>query len=109
MQVQVDPNPLTNLKEKARAHWRTYRPQMAENLEEMGQLEEALEAAVEMTTEAVWQMRTATGCSITEAWMEVREMYVILPAESDEVEAERDEVINPVGWIGIVAGMEEDE
>jgi hypothetical protein len=104
----VKPNPLTDLKQTARAHWQKYRPTMVRQLEEMGQLEDALDAAVELTTQEVHQLRTATGCSVFEAWMEVRQNYVILPAEADE-ETGEDEPINPVQWIGIIAGMDEDE
>lgn len=104
----VKPNPLTDLKETARAHWQKYRPMMYQQLEAAGQVENALDAAVELTTQEVHQLRMATGCSVFEAWMEVRQNYVILPAEADE-EMGEGEPINPVQWIGIVAGMDEDE
>jgi hypothetical protein len=76
-------NPLTNLEETIRQHWRTYRPKMWAELEQAGELEERIQTAAERTREAVMRL-TQQGQSLWEAWHAVREEWAILPAEEDE-------------------------
>lgn len=105
-QTMIQPNPLTNLKETIRTHWQEHRPKMVAELKASGQLEEAIAAAERLTVELVYQMVAATGCSIREAWMEVREQHAILPAETDEDEMES-ETVDPLAWIEAAAALEE--
>ncbi len=76
------PNPLTNLDQTIRAHWRKYRPKMCQQLEATGDLERAIQTARRLTEEAVMEL-TGKGTPLYEAWMQVREEWAILPTEED--------------------------
>ncbi len=76
------PNPLTNLDQTIRAHWRKYRPKMCQQLETAGDLDQAIQTAARLTKEAVFEL-TNKGWGLYEAWMEVRQEWAILPTEED--------------------------
>ena len=80
-----EPNPLTNLAAKIRAHWLKHRPKMCAALEAQGKLEGAIEAATELTGEAVLQLvaNSRSKLHLWEAWDMVRQEWAILPSEED--------------------------
>ena len=80
----ISPNPLTDLTpQMVTEHWRAMRPAMVQELEAAQQLETAVQTAIALTEEDVLSLVAATGCTLLEAWMNVRERYVILPSEED--------------------------
>lgn len=81
-------NPLTHLTETTRAHWQKYRPMMYAALEASGNLEVSIAAAVQQTETAIESLMQQHGLSLLEAWEAVREEWILLPAEDDELEEE---------------------
>ena len=91
MNTPVDTNPLTHLAETARTHWAQYRPRLVAELEAAGRLEAALAAAVTQTETAIEGLMIQHGYTLLDAWEAVREEWVLLPAEDDEEDRDREE------------------
>lgn len=70
--------------EQARAHWKEWRPTMYQELKEAGQLEQALQDAANRTAREQDELMD-NGYGFQEAWMIVRNRYLIVsPEEQDE-------------------------
>lgn len=87
-------NPLTNLEQTIRRHWQQHRPRMYQELEQSGQLEQAIQTASALTKEATYQMVYDLGITLYEAWAEVRHQWAILPSEEEQPELGT----NPADW-----------
>ena len=82
--------PLTRYGLMAEKHWREHRPQMVQELETKGRLQEMLLEAQEKTEDEMDTLRrqlmqqglTAQQAH-DQAWEMVREKYILLPAEND--------------------------
>jgi hypothetical protein len=73
----------------AERHWREFRPKMVRELEEKGNLEEALHEAQERTLDELMELETkleadglTTQQARDQAWEVVRERYILLPPEA---------------------------
>ena len=67
-------------KEQAREHWAEFQPTRFRELNETGKLEDALDYAVEQTWREMKSLMDS-GVPAHEAWVMVRENYLILPEE----------------------------
>ncbi|MCK9590149.1 MAG: hypothetical protein WC003_17370 [Terrimicrobiaceae bacterium] len=74
----------------AERHWREFRPRMVRELEETGELEEALHEAQELTLDELMELETkleaqglTTQQARDQAWEVVRERYILLPPEDE--------------------------
>lgn len=74
-------NPLENFNETVAAHWRQFRPRMYKELYDANALADALADAKEQTEQAMYFLQETEGITPYEAWMEVKQMYAILPPE----------------------------
>lgn len=81
-QMRFDP---AFLKDLGCRHWKEFQPTKYRQLKRSGQLEQALEAAVNMTLSAM-EVARAAGYSQWDAWEKNREPHLILPAEDDPEE-----------------------
>ena len=87
----IHANPLTNLKEKIRAHWAEFRPKMYADLQNSGKLESALEAAEAQTVEAVLgAMQPPKPLRLHEAFELFATEWAYLPSEEEQPELGRD-------------------
>jgi hypothetical protein len=75
--------PLDGFALEIREHWRKYRPQIYRQLEQAGNLDQALHEASERTGEAFASL-VEDGTEPIQAWEAVREEWAFLPAESDQ-------------------------
>ena len=81
--------PLTGYGLMAKRHWTEFRPQMVNELETQGRLEEALYEAQEATSEEMMELRRklqkeqslAPQQTHDQAWELIREKYILLPPE----------------------------
>jgi hypothetical protein len=85
---------LTNFGHLAKAHWKEHRPRMYRELEQSGQLEEALYAAQELTKDALANL-LSQGVPDNQAWEAVRENWLLLPSEEQVPNLGE----NPASWI----------
>ena len=76
------PAPLRGLAAQIKAHWKKYRPKLARALEEKGQLNEAVQAAADQTSEALAEA-VASGQDWHQAWEALKEQWAFLPSEED--------------------------
>jgi hypothetical protein len=83
--MQPGDNPLTNLRPQVVAHWEKYRPKMTARLKQAGLFDQAVDAAVALTTEAVLTYRAPAGGNeaqaFWQAWEVYREEWAFLPSE----------------------------
>src|ERR1035437_1859608 len=77
--MRFDP---ASLKELGRRHWKEFNPRKYQQLVQSGQLEQSLEAAVNMTLGEMEVDRRA-GYSQDEAWEKDRSLFLLLPEEYD--------------------------
>jgi hypothetical protein len=87
----ADPRPLSPKRPSAlrgalapqiKAHWQKYRPKMSKALAAKGQLDEAVQAAADRTSDALADL-VAKGLAYNQAWELVREEWAFLPSEDD--------------------------
>ncbi len=80
-------DPLKNIRETIREHWREHLPRMFQELESSGELADAIEDAVQKTEAAVAQL-VKHDTHPWDAWIEVREEWAILLAEETDYPVE---------------------
>ena len=71
------------LGEKIKWHWQEHRPRMYRELEQRGQLHQALLQAQNQTSDALHRL-LKQGVPYDQAWESVREEWAVLPSEADE-------------------------
>ena len=87
-------NTLTQYGLMAQKHWREFRPKMVQQLEAQGRLQEMLYEAQEKTKDEMTELRMqlikqgrTPQQAHDQAWEMVRERYILLPPEDNEVPA----------------------
>jgi hypothetical protein len=75
-----------------KAHWQKYRPRMCAELEREGRLDEAVQQARDLTSEALAEA-LQKGVPYHQAWESVREEWAFLPSEEDERESLREKLL----------------
>ncbi|HEY3915963.1 MAG TPA: TnpV protein [Verrucomicrobiae bacterium] len=90
--TQTAPITLTQYGRMAEKHWREFRPKMVQEMEATGTLQERLYEAQEATrkemddlTEKLIQQQYSPQQAETAAWEVVRQRYILLPPEDQEV------------------------
>ena len=84
MEEQEEPqNYLGLLGQKIKWHWQEHRPRMYRELEQSGQLHQALQDAQGLTSDALHRL-LQQGVPYGQAWESVREEWAFLPSEQDE-------------------------
>ena len=82
----ISPQPPSRLRgglaPQIKAHWKKYRPKMAKALEATGHLDEAVQTAADLTSEALAD-QVEKGLPYNQAWELVREDWAFLPTEED--------------------------
>jgi hypothetical protein len=78
-----DAYPLGSLGLQIKAHWKQHRPKMYAALEQQGKLEEAVHAAQELTSDALYRLEVEERLPYDQAWELVREEWALLPSEDD--------------------------
>ena len=71
-------------KEKARSHWKEFRPQMYQDLLKSGQLEQALRKASDNANEEISELVSNGGLKLHEAHEIVLPRYIYLKPESEQ-------------------------
>jgi hypothetical protein len=64
-------------------HWQEFRPQMCQALQAKGKLLPSVEAAAQLTAEAVSELRSK-GVPYNQAWESIREEWALLPSEREK-------------------------
>src|SRR5712692_10846470 len=76
-------NYLGNLARQIKRHWQEHRPRMYRELEQRGQLHQALVQAQNQTSDALHRLLTQ-GVPYDQAWKSVREEWAVLLSEEDQ-------------------------
>lgn len=79
---RIKPKQLSPWAERAKAHWKEYRPKMYAELEKAGTLDEEAQKASDQTEEEYCQA-IEDGMSPDGAWEMLRERYLFPPSEED--------------------------
>jgi len=84
VEEQEEPqNYLGLLGQKIKWHWQEHRPRMYRELEQSGQLHQALQDAQGLTSDALHRL-LQQGVPYGQAWESVREEWAFLPSEADQ-------------------------
>lgn len=75
--------PLSPWAQEAHDHWKKYRPRMYQQLEQSGQLENALQNAVERAKNQYVESVYNGGMDSLEAQSEAKRQHLFLPSEKD--------------------------
>jgi hypothetical protein len=80
----IEANEMTPLGYKILEHWKRYRPTMAQNLEQQSQLQQAVFAAQELTTDLLYELTVVRKMDYQIAWEMATREWAFLPAEEDQ-------------------------
>jgi hypothetical protein len=84
VEEQEEPqNYLGLLGQKIKWHWQEHRPRMYRELEQSGQLHQALQDAQGLTSDALHRL-LQQGVPYGQAWESVREEWAFLPSEEED-------------------------
>jgi hypothetical protein len=82
----ADTNDLTPLGHHILEHWKRYRPKMAEGLEKANQIQQAVFAAQELTTNLLYELTVVRKMDYQFAWEIATREWAFLPDEEDQPE-----------------------
>jgi hypothetical protein len=80
----IEANEMTPLGYKILQHWKRYRPTMAESLTLQNQLQQAVFAAQELTTDLLYELAVVRKMDYQIAWEMATREWAFLPAEEDQ-------------------------
>jgi hypothetical protein len=69
------------LREMILTHWQQHRPQMVEELRAKNQLEQAISAAEERTSDLLYELMSVSRLPYQEAWEQATREWAFLPTE----------------------------
>jgi hypothetical protein len=82
----AETNDLMPLGHHILAHWKRYRPKMVEGLEKANQLQQAVFAAQELTTNLLYELTAVRKMDYHAAWEIATREWAFLPDEEDQPE-----------------------
>jgi hypothetical protein len=77
-------NDLTPLGYRILEHWKRYRPKMAQSLAQENQLQSAVFAAQELTTDLLYELTVLKKMDYQMAWEMATREWAFIPAEEDQ-------------------------
>jgi hypothetical protein len=77
-------NEMTPLGFKILQHWKRYRPTMVKTLEQQNQLQQAVFAAQELTTDLLYELTVVQKMDYQMAWEIATREWAFLPTEEDQ-------------------------